>query len=98
MECRNSPVAKTPPSDLPDIPGVTSPSVEELKIENNHVQNCDEKVSTGECMQKNKCNAVLVPRNTQVYTWTGARTSLKAVVKALITTCKTKVCSMLLGN
>ncbi|NXW60058.1 4EBP1 protein, partial [Eurystomus gularis] len=48
MECRNSPVAKTPPSDLPDIPGVTSPSVEELKIENNHVQNCDEKVSAGE--------------------------------------------------
>ncbi|XP_010172279.1 eukaryotic translation initiation factor 4E-binding protein 1 [Antrostomus carolinensis] len=48
MECRNSPVAKTPPSDLPDIPGVTSPNVEELKIENNHVQNCDEKVSAGE--------------------------------------------------
>uniref|UniRef100_A0A8C4UN01 Eukaryotic translation initiation factor 4E binding protein 1 n=1 Tax=Falco tinnunculus TaxID=100819 RepID=A0A8C4UN01_FALTI len=51
MECRNSPVAKTPPSDLPDIPGVTSPNVEELKIENNHVQNCDEKVSAGECSQ-----------------------------------------------
>ncbi|KFU86325.1 Eukaryotic translation initiation factor 4E-binding protein 1, partial [Chaetura pelagica] len=48
MECRNSPVAKTPPSDLPDIPGVTSPHVEELKIENNHVPNCDEKVSTAE--------------------------------------------------
>ncbi|XP_009316896.1 PREDICTED: eukaryotic translation initiation factor 4E-binding protein 1 [Pygoscelis adeliae] len=48
MECRDSPVAKTPPSDLPDIPGVTSPNVEELKIENNHVQNCDEKVSAGE--------------------------------------------------
>ncbi|NXG55801.1 4EBP1 protein, partial [Hemiprocne comata] len=46
MECRNSPVAKTPPSDLPDIPGVTSPQLEELKIENNHVPNCDEKVST----------------------------------------------------
>lgn len=52
MECRNSPVAKTPPSDLPDIPGVTSPNVEELKIENNHVPNCDEKVSAGECMQE----------------------------------------------
>uniref|UniRef100_A0A8C8A957 Eukaryotic translation initiation factor 4E binding protein 1 n=1 Tax=Otus sunia TaxID=257818 RepID=A0A8C8A957_9STRI len=52
MECRNSPVAKTPPSDLPDIPGVTSPNVEELKTENNHVQNCDEKVSAGECTQK----------------------------------------------
>ncbi|XP_025920226.1 eukaryotic translation initiation factor 4E-binding protein 1 [Apteryx rowi] len=46
MECRNSPVAKTPP-DLPDIPGVTSPNVEESKIENNHVQNY-EKVSVGE--------------------------------------------------
>ncbi|NXM25574.1 4EBP1 protein, partial [Oxyruncus cristatus] len=45
MECRNSPVAKTPPSDLPDIPGVTSPNVEELKLENHHVQNCEEKVS-----------------------------------------------------
>ncbi|NXB44766.1 4EBP1 protein, partial [Leucopsar rothschildi] len=45
MECRNSPVAKTPPSDLPDIPGVTSPSVEELKLENHHVQSCEEKVS-----------------------------------------------------
>lgn len=48
MECRNSPVAKTPPSDLPDIPGVTSPIVEELKIENNHVQNYDEKANVGE--------------------------------------------------
>uniref|UniRef100_A0A8C5ILG9 Eukaryotic translation initiation factor 4E binding protein 1 n=1 Tax=Junco hyemalis TaxID=40217 RepID=A0A8C5ILG9_JUNHY len=45
MECRNSPGAKTPPSDLPDIPGVTSPSVEELKVENHHVQSCEEKVS-----------------------------------------------------
>ncbi|NWT56748.1 4EBP1 protein, partial [Erythrocercus mccallii] len=45
MECRNSPVAKTPPSHLPDIPGVTSPNVEELKLENHHVQNCEEKVS-----------------------------------------------------
>ncbi|XP_029820847.1 eukaryotic translation initiation factor 4E-binding protein 1 [Manacus vitellinus] len=45
MECRNSPVAKTPPSDLPDIPGVTSPGAEELKLENHHVQNCEEKAS-----------------------------------------------------
>uniref|UniRef100_A0A8C5UCH4 Eukaryotic translation initiation factor 4E binding protein 1 n=1 Tax=Malurus cyaneus samueli TaxID=2593467 RepID=A0A8C5UCH4_9PASS len=37
MECRNSPIAKTPPSDLPDIPGVTSPNVEELKLENHHL-------------------------------------------------------------
>lgn len=49
MECRNSPVAKTPPSHLPDIPGVTSPSVEELKLENHHVQSCEEKVSAGQC-------------------------------------------------
>lgn len=50
MECRNSPVAKTPPSHLPDIPGVTSPSLEELKLENHHVQSCgEEKVSTGKC-------------------------------------------------
>ncbi|NXM06322.1 4EBP1 protein, partial [Tyrannus savana] len=55
MECRNSPVAKTPPSDLPDIPGVTSPSVEELKLENHHVQNCEEKASAGECRQQGAC-------------------------------------------
>ncbi|XP_024070029.1 eukaryotic translation initiation factor 4E-binding protein 1 [Terrapene carolina triunguis] len=48
MECRNSPVAKTSPCDLPDIPGVTSPNVEELKIENNHVHNYEEKVGVGE--------------------------------------------------
>ncbi|NWY73024.1 4EBP1 protein, partial [Erithacus rubecula] len=46
MECRNSPGAKTPPSDLPDIPGVTSPSGEEVKLENQHGQSCEEKVST----------------------------------------------------
>ncbi|XP_048685085.1 eukaryotic translation initiation factor 4E-binding protein 1 isoform X2 [Caretta caretta] len=48
MECRNSPVAKASPCDLPDIPGVTSPNVEELKIENNHVHNYEEKVGVGE--------------------------------------------------
>ncbi|NXP53625.1 4EBP1 protein, partial [Heliornis fulica] len=48
MECRNSLVAKTPPSGLPDIPGVTRPSEEEPKAESGHVQNCDEKVSAGE--------------------------------------------------
>ncbi|NXL79450.1 4EBP1 protein, partial [Leptocoma aspasia] len=57
MECRNSPVAKTPPSDLPDIPGVTSPGVEELKLENHHVQNCEEKVSPGKCRQQNPSGA-----------------------------------------
>lgn len=29
MECRNSPVAKTPTKDLPTIPGVTSPTSDE---------------------------------------------------------------------
>ncbi|EHB02713.1 Eukaryotic translation initiation factor 4E-binding protein 1, partial [Heterocephalus glaber] len=33
MECRNSPVAKTPPRDLPTIPGVTSPSSDEPSME-----------------------------------------------------------------
>ncbi|KAM6220541.1 eukaryotic translation initiation factor 4E-binding protein 1 [Rhynchocyon petersi] len=33
MGCRNSPVAKTPPRDLPTIPGVTSPSNEEPPME-----------------------------------------------------------------
>jgi len=26
MQCRNSPLAKSPPPNLPDIPGVTSPN------------------------------------------------------------------------
>uniref|UniRef100_A0A8B9DGG0 Eukaryotic translation initiation factor 4E binding protein 1 n=1 Tax=Anser cygnoides TaxID=8845 RepID=A0A8B9DGG0_ANSCY len=63
MECRNSPVAKTPPSDLPDIPGVTSPSVEEVKVENNHVQNYDEKPSVGERTGPEP-GPLLVPTNT----------------------------------
>ncbi|XP_077000733.1 eukaryotic translation initiation factor 4E-binding protein 1 [Tamandua tetradactyla] len=33
MECRNSPVAKTPPRDLPTIPGVTSPASDEPPVE-----------------------------------------------------------------
>ena len=28
MQCRNSPLAKSPPPNLPKIPGVTSPSTE----------------------------------------------------------------------
>ncbi|KAK2510031.1 hypothetical protein MC885_021171 [Smutsia gigantea] len=33
MECRNSPVTKTPPRDLPTIPGVTSPATDEPPTE-----------------------------------------------------------------
>uniref|UniRef100_G1DG79 Eukaryotic translation initiation factor 4E-binding protein 1 n=1 Tax=Capra hircus TaxID=9925 RepID=G1DG79_CAPHI len=33
MECRNSPVTKTPPRDLPTIPGVTSPTGDEPPTE-----------------------------------------------------------------
>lgn len=33
MECRNSPVTKTPPRDLPTIPGVTSPVGHETPTE-----------------------------------------------------------------
>lgn len=73
MECRNSPVAKTPPSDLPDIPGVTSPIVEELKIENNHVQNYDEKANVGGYTRTSEC--AKFPRNTEAYIH-GARRSL----------------------
>uniref|UniRef100_A0A8C3PLY4 Eukaryotic translation initiation factor 4E binding protein 1 n=1 Tax=Calidris pygmaea TaxID=425635 RepID=A0A8C3PLY4_9CHAR len=54
---------------------VTSPNVEELKIENNHVQNCDEKVSAGECTQKPKRRASLGAGNRDRYIRTGARRS-----------------------
>ncbi|XP_033028392.1 eukaryotic translation initiation factor 4E-binding protein 1 [Lacerta agilis] len=43
MECRNSPVAKTPPCDLPDIPGVTSPTVQILGTETNLIHAEEEK-------------------------------------------------------
>ncbi|XP_066495630.1 eukaryotic translation initiation factor 4E-binding protein 1 [Tiliqua scincoides] len=48
MECRNSPVAKTPPCDLPDIPGVTSPNVEEIRTETCHAHTEEEKTGLGE--------------------------------------------------
>ncbi|XP_006625857.1 eukaryotic translation initiation factor 4E-binding protein 1-like [Lepisosteus oculatus] len=38
MECRNSPVARTPPRFLPNIPGVTSPNREEDKPGTNHTE------------------------------------------------------------
>ncbi|XP_004598562.1 eukaryotic translation initiation factor 4E-binding protein 1 [Ochotona princeps] len=44
MECRNSPVAQTPPKDLPTIPGVTSPTSDEPPTEasQSHVRNSPE--------------------------------------------------------
>ncbi|XP_063167675.1 eukaryotic translation initiation factor 4E-binding protein 1 [Candoia aspera] len=48
MACRNSPVAKTPPCNLPDIPGVTSPSMDELQTETSLIPADDEKPGLGE--------------------------------------------------
>ncbi|XP_058050118.1 eukaryotic translation initiation factor 4E-binding protein 1 [Ahaetulla prasina] len=48
MACRNSPVAKTPPCNLPDIPGVTNPSMDELQTEINFMSADDEKPGLGE--------------------------------------------------
>ncbi|XP_020023123.1 eukaryotic translation initiation factor 4E-binding protein 1 [Castor canadensis] len=49
MECRNSPVAKTPPRDLPTIPGVTSPVSDEPPTEasQNHLRNSPEEKRAG---------------------------------------------------
>ncbi|NP_001007355.1 eukaryotic translation initiation factor 4E-binding protein 3 [Danio rerio] len=33
LECRNSPIARTPPCCLPDIPGVTRPSLQIIEQE-----------------------------------------------------------------
>ncbi|XP_053414795.1 eukaryotic translation initiation factor 4E-binding protein 1-like [Nycticebus coucang] len=41
MECRNSPVTKTPPRDLPTIPGVTSPASEEPPTEASQNRLCN---------------------------------------------------------
>uniref|UniRef100_UPI00398F8688 eukaryotic translation initiation factor 4E-binding protein 1-like n=1 Tax=Pristiophorus japonicus TaxID=55135 RepID=UPI00398F8688 len=52
MECRNSPVARTPPRDLPKIPGVTGPSTtEKLKPTANHVNSHEEKAAGGDDAQ-----------------------------------------------
>nr|XP_060643272.1 eukaryotic translation initiation factor 4E-binding protein 1 [Anolis sagrei ordinatus] len=48
MECRNSPVAKTPPCDLPDIPGVTCPNVDEVRNESSLVHAEVEKLGLGD--------------------------------------------------
>ncbi|KAM5264580.1 eukaryotic translation initiation factor 4E-binding protein 1 [Ctenodactylus gundi] len=49
MECRNSPVTKTPPRDLPTIPGVTSPTSDEPPTEaiQSHVHNSPEDKQAG---------------------------------------------------
>uniref|UniRef100_A0A8D2D0J1 Eukaryotic translation initiation factor 4E binding protein 1 n=1 Tax=Sciurus vulgaris TaxID=55149 RepID=A0A8D2D0J1_SCIVU len=49
MECRNSPVTKTPPRDLPTIPGVTSPTSDEPSMEasQSHLRNSPEDKRTG---------------------------------------------------
>ncbi|XP_042637311.1 eukaryotic translation initiation factor 4E-binding protein 1-like [Orycteropus afer afer] len=49
MECRNSPVAKTPPRDLPTIPGVTSPVSEEppMQARHSHLRNSTEDKPAG---------------------------------------------------
>uniref|UniRef100_F6U109 Eukaryotic translation initiation factor 4E binding protein 1 n=1 Tax=Equus caballus TaxID=9796 RepID=F6U109_HORSE len=50
MECRNSPVTKTPPRDLPTIPGVTSPASDEPPTEasQNHLRNSPEDKPAGD--------------------------------------------------
>uniref|UniRef100_A0A667G2K0 Eukaryotic translation initiation factor 4E binding protein 1 n=1 Tax=Lynx canadensis TaxID=61383 RepID=A0A667G2K0_LYNCA len=49
MECRNSPVTKTPPRDLPTIPGVTSPTSDEPPTDTrqNHLRNSPEEKPAG---------------------------------------------------
>lgn len=49
MECRNSPVTRTPPRDLPTIPGVTSPTGEEPPTEasQNHLRSSPEDKPAG---------------------------------------------------
>ncbi|XP_048474546.1 eukaryotic translation initiation factor 4E-binding protein 1-like [Rhincodon typus] len=52
MECRNSPVARTPPRDLPNIPGVTSlNATEKVKPATNHVNSHEEKAAGGDDAQ-----------------------------------------------
>ncbi|NXT50636.1 4EBP3 protein, partial [Pluvianellus socialis] len=49
LECKNSPVARTPPCCLPQIPGVTSPAQSSLvKLEELKEQNESEEAMPGE--------------------------------------------------
>lgn len=65
MDCRHSPIAKTPPRYLPHIPGVTTPGIaEDTKAEaNNAAQsggiNREGKSSTGEIRQLEPLGAKL---------------------------------------
>lgn len=51
MECRNSPVTKTPPKDLPAIPGVTSPTSDEppMQVSQSHLHSPEDKRAGGGC-------------------------------------------------
>ncbi|XP_078062081.1 eukaryotic translation initiation factor 4E-binding protein 1-like, partial [Mustelus asterias] len=57
MECRHSPIAKTPPRYLPHIPGVTTPgTADNPKLEANDASHCTDinregKPATGEDAQ-----------------------------------------------
>ncbi|KAM9326219.1 eukaryotic translation initiation factor 4E-binding protein 2 [Gastrophryne carolinensis] len=53
LDCRNSPLAQTPPHRLPAIPGVTSPNtaVDEPKVETNNINNHDRKTAIGDDAQ-----------------------------------------------
>ncbi|XP_026855932.1 eukaryotic translation initiation factor 4E-binding protein 3 [Electrophorus electricus] len=43
LECRNSPIARTPPCCLPHIPGVTMPSAHPLgSLQERQEENCQE--------------------------------------------------------
>ena len=55
MQCRNSPLAKSPPPNLPKIPGVTSPEIQE----NGHI-------SEGQQSQKTE-GRLLLGRGTVIY-------------------------------
>ncbi|XP_072341693.1 eukaryotic translation initiation factor 4E-binding protein 1-like [Scyliorhinus torazame] len=52
MDCRNSSVARTPPRDLPNIPGVTSPNTaEKVKPATNHIISHEGKAAGGDDAQ-----------------------------------------------
>ena len=44
MQCRNSPLAKSPPANLPKIPGVTSPDSGEKSKENGQTETSNSKI------------------------------------------------------
>lgn len=60
LECRSSPVAKTPPRGLPNIPGVTSPPS----------RGADEKACNGELLNN---NSIPAPESSNTGTFTSQR-------------------------